>query len=130
MNDPVADMLTRIRNAIRVRKAHVNLKRSKLCKGVAKTLQDEGYINGFVEIDDENQGQIRVELKYTDTGDPVIQDLQRFSKLGRRVYRGYHELPRVLDGLGMSIVSTSRGVMSDRQCRSQKLGGELLCTVW
>lgn len=130
MNDPVADMLTRIRNAIRVRKAHVNLKRSKLCKGVAKTLQDEGYINGFVEIDDENQGQIRVELKYTETGDPVIQDLQRFSKLGRRVYRGYQQLPRVLDGLGMSIVSTSRGVMSDRQCRSQKLGGELLCTVW
>lgn len=130
MNDSVSDMLTRIRNGLRVKKSHVNIKRSKLCRGVAEVLLAEGYIAGFSEIEDENQGVIRVELKYGETGDPVIQDLQRASKPGRRVYRGYREVPRVLDGLGMSILSTNRGVISDRICRRERVGGELLCTVW
>jgi small subunit ribosomal protein S8 len=130
MNDPVADMLTRIRNALRVKKSHVNIKRSKLCLGVAKVLVDEGYISGFTEIEDRNQGLIRIELKYGEQGDPVIQNVERASKPGRRLYTGYRQVPRVLDGLGMSILSTSRGVMSDRVCRREKVGGELLCTVW
>lgn len=130
MNDPVADMLTRIRNALRVKKSHVNIKRSKLCIGVAKVLVDEGYISAFTEIEDENQGVIRVELKYSEQGDPVIQSVERASKPGRRLYSGYRRVPRVLDGLGMSILSTSRGVLSDRVCRREKVGGELLCTVW
>ena len=130
MNDPVSDMLTRIRNGLRVKKAHVNIKRSKLCLGLAKVLVDEGYVTSFTEIEDENQGLIRVELKYGETGDPVIQRVERASKPGRRLYSGYREVPRVLDGLGISILSTNRGVLSDRVARREKVGGELLCTVW
>ncbi len=129
-SDPIADMLTRIRNASRVRKARVNVKRSKICVGLANVLKDEGYIAGFDTIEDTNQGEIRVDLKYGDRGESVIQQVQRVSKPGRRVYRGYQELPRVLDGLGISVVSTSLGVLSDRQCRQRKVGGELLCEVW
>lgn len=129
-SDPIADMLTRIRNGVRVEKKHVNVKRSKVCLGLAKVLQDEGYITGFSEIDDGNQGEIRIELKYSELGQPVIQDLQRTSKPGCRRYMGYKDIPRVLDGLGIAAVSTSKGVLSDRRCRDEKVGGEVLCTVW
>lgn len=129
-SDPIADMLTRIRNGNRIGMNSVRVKRSKVCLGLAGVLKDEGFIADFLSIDDANQGEIRVELKYGDRGEKVIQNLRRESKPGRRVYRGAKELPQVLDGLGMSIVSTSRGVLSDRQCRQQKIGGEILCTVW
>lgn len=129
-SDPIADMLTRVRNAARVGKKRVHVKRSKVCLGVARVLKEEGYITDFDSIDDTNQGEIRVDLKYGERGEKVLQGLKRASRPGRRVYRGAGDLPRVLDGLGIAIVSTSRGVLSDRQCREFKVGGELLCTVW
>lgn len=130
VSDPIADMLTRIRNANSVAQKRVNVKRSKVCLGVARVLKEEGYITDFASIDDANQGTIRIDLKYGDRGEKVIQDLQRCSRPGGRVYRGADAMPRVLDGLGIAIVSTSRGVLSDRQARQHNVGGEVLCTVW
>ena len=129
LSDPIADMLTRIRNAIHSRRTTVNIKCSGVCVGVAKVLKQEGYIDDFARIDDGNQGFIRLNLRYGPGGELVIQKIQRVSKPGRRVYSGVEELPRPLDGLGISIVSTSQGVFSDRQCREAKIGGEVLCTV-
>jgi small subunit ribosomal protein S8 len=129
-SDSIADMLTRIRNANRVGRPFVNVKRSKVCEGIAGVLVAEGYIAGYVPIEDRSQGELRIELKYGERGEKVIQDLKRESRPGRRVYRGARELPRVLDGLGICIVSTPRGVLSDRQARRQNVGGELLCSVW
>ncbi|HOO17526.1 MAG: 30S ribosomal protein S8 [Phycisphaerae bacterium] len=129
-SDPIADMLTRIRNADRIGKRRVRVKRSKVCLGIAQVLKDEGYILDFQQIEDTNQGEIEIDLKYADDGTHVIQDLQRVSRPGRRIYAHVDEMPRVLDGLGITIVSTSRGVLSDRQCRKQRVGGELLCKVW
>lgn len=130
MNDPIADMLTRIRNANRAGYRHVNVKRSKVCLGLARVLRDEGFIQDFSEIDDGKQGEIRIELKYGENGEKVIQKLDRISKPGRRIYRSCADLPRVLDGLGIAVVSTSRGVLSDREARKLNVGGEVLCTVW
>lgn len=129
-SDPIADMLTRIRNANRVKRRSVRVKRSKICLGIARVLKEEGYIKDFISLDDANQGEIEIDLKYGELGEFVIQDVQRASRPGRRLFRGCKELPRVLDGLGIAIVSTSRGVLSDRQCRQEHVGGELLCTVW
>jgi small subunit ribosomal protein S8 len=129
-SDPIADMLTRIRNAARVHKPQVRIKRSKVCLGIARVLKEEGYIEDYDSIDDTNQGEIRIHLRRGGRDEPVLQDLQRVSTPGRRVYRGAQELPRVLDGLGIVIVSTSRGVLSDRQCREANVGGEVVCTVW
>lgn len=130
MNDPISDMLTRIRNANLGRHSHVNIKRNKVCEGLAKVLKTEGFIADYSVIEDQNQGEIRVELKYAESGDRVLQGLERVSKPGCRVYRGQDELPRVMDGLGLTIVSTSRGILSDRECRKQNIGGEVLCKVW
>lgn len=130
VNDPIADMLTRIRNAVSNRAKTVNCLNSKVCRGIASILQSEGYINGFDLIDDGRHGQIRVHLKYSTTGEPLINQIQRISKPGCRVYSGVDDLSRPLGGLGISIVSTSRGVLSDRQCREHRAGGELLCTVY
>jgi small subunit ribosomal protein S8 len=127
--DPIADMLTRIRNANRVGRKFVLIPRSKICTGIAQVLQDEGYIDGYDQVDDGKQGHIRVKLKYAINGDKVIHTIDRDSKPGRRVYRGVDELPTVLNGLGIVVVSTSKGVMSDRRAREQNVGGELLCTV-
>lgn len=129
-SDPIADMLTRIRNAARIRQARLHAKRSKVCLGIARVLKEEGYITDFDSIDDTNQGEIRIDLKYGERGEKVIQNVKRVSRPGRRVYCTARDLPRVLDGLGIAIVSTSRGVLSDRQCRELSVGGELLCTVW
>jgi small subunit ribosomal protein S8 len=129
-SDPIADMLTRIRNANRVRRNRVRIKRSKVCLGIARVLKEEGYIRDFVPIDDTNQGEIEIDLKYGERREPVLQDVQRVSTPGRRVYAPVGEMPRVMDGLGITIVSTSRGVLSDRQCRQLNVGGELLCKVW
>lgn len=129
INDPIADMLTRIRNAVSNRAKTVDCVNSKVCRGVAGVLKSEGYITDYDTIDDGQQGKIRVTLKYTRTGEPVIHRLKRESKPGLRVYRKVDDLPRPLQGLGIAIVSTSGGVMSDRQCRENRMGGEMLCTV-
>jgi small subunit ribosomal protein S8 len=127
--DPIADMLTRIRNANRVGRRLVLIPKSKICAGIAQVLKDEGYIEEFDLIDDERQGQIRVKLKYSKTGEKVFHVIDRASKPGRRVYRAVDELPRILNGMGIAVVSTSKGVMSDRRARENNVGGELLCTV-
>jgi small subunit ribosomal protein S8 len=127
--DPIADMLTRIRNANRVGRKLVLINKSKICTGIAQVLKDEGYIEEFDVIDDGKQGQLRVKLKYSMAGDKVIHEIERLSKPGRRVYNKVEELPKVLNGMGIAVVSTSKGVMSDRQAREQNVGGELLCTV-
>ena len=129
-SDPIADMLTRVRNAVRVRPPEVLIPSSKIKVGIARVLKEEGYINGFDVIEDTHQGKLRVQLKYGDRGEDVIHQLTRESKVGCRVYRKVKDLPRVLDGLGIAIVSTSLGVLSDRTCRERGVGGELLCTVY
>ena len=127
--DPIADMLTRIRNVNRVGRRMVLIPRSKICTGIAQVLKAEGYIEEFDSIDDGRQGQIRVKLKYSLSGEKVIHTIDRKSKPGCRVYRKVDDLPRVLNGMGIVVVSTSKGVMSDREAREQNVGGELLCTV-
>lgn len=129
-SDPIADMLTRIRNAARVRHPQAKIPASKLKIGIADVLRREGYINGFDVIADGKQGILRVDLKYGARGEDVIHRIQRVSKGGCRVYRKASDLPRVLDGLGIAIVSTNRGVLSDRESREQNVGGEVLCTVY
>jgi len=129
LSDPIADMLTRIRNAVRVNKEQVNIKASKICEGIAVVLKTEGYIEDFDRIDDGNQGMLRVVLKYDQEGRPIINEITRASKPGRRIYSPVDKIPRVLAGLGIAIVSTSKGVMSDNSCRENKVGGEILCTV-
>ncbi len=130
LSDPVADMLTRIRNGVMVNAKNVSIKSSKVCVNIARVLKDEGFIEDYSVIDDGKQGVLRITLKYGSNGEPVIQQLKRESKPGRRVYRGVKELPRVLDGLGIAIISTSKGVMSDRKARENNVGGELICTVY
>jgi len=127
--DPIADMLTRIRNANRVGRRIVLVPRSKICTGIAQVLKDEGYIEEFDVIEDPRQGNLRIKLKYSMSGDKVIHDIDRQSKPGRRIYRAVEELPNVLNGMGIAVVSTSKGVMSDRRAREANVGGELLCTV-
>jgi small subunit ribosomal protein S8 len=127
--DPIADMLTRIRNANRVGRKLVLIPKSKICVGIAQVLKDEGYIDSYDVVDDERQGQIRVKLKYSNTGEKVIHVIDRESKPGCRVYRGVESLPKVLNGMGIVVISTSKGVMSDRKAREANVGGELLCTV-
>jgi small subunit ribosomal protein S8 len=123
-------MLTRIRNGVMANAKAINVKRTKVCVNIAKVLKDEGYIDDFDVIDDQKQGLLRLTLRYGPNGERVIQKIQRESKPGCRVYRGVGDLPRVLEGLGVAIVSTSRGVMSDRQARQMNIGGELICTVY
>ena len=122
-------MLTRIRNANRVGRKLVLIPKSKICTGIAQVLKEEGYIDQFDVIDDERQGQIRVKLKYSMTGEKVIHVIDRSSKPGCRLYRKVDDLPNVLNGMGIAVVSTSKGVMSDRKAREHNVGGELLCTV-
>lgn len=129
-SDPIADMLTRIRNAAAVHKPRVRVERSKVCLGIARVLKEEGYIADFMSIDDANQGVIEIDLKYGAQKEDVIRHVQRVSKPSCRVYRKVDDLGRVCDGMGISVLSTNRGVLSDRQCRSQRVGGEVLCTVW
>jgi len=129
LSDTVADMLTRIRNAARTDKEQVNIRASKICEGIASVLKQEGYVEDFDRIDDGKQGILRVTLKYDQVGRPVINEIKRTSKPSKRIYSPVDKLPRVLDGLGIAIVSTSKGVMSDRSCRRANVGGEILCTV-
>ncbi len=127
--DLTADMLTRIRNAVRNHTEVVSCLNSKLNRGIASVLEEEGYINGFEVIDDGRQGRLDVHLRYGERGECVISSIKRESKVGRRVYSGVEDLPRPLGGLGIAIVSTSSGVLSDRVCREKKVGGEVVATV-
>ncbi len=129
MTDPIADMLTRIRNGLMARKAAVDVRASKINLGIARVLKSEGYIRGFQFVQTDVQGEIHVTLEYGPEGEMVIQELARRSKPSRRVYRGVKDIPRVMNGLGIAILSTPRGILSDRECRRQNVGGELLCTV-
>jgi len=128
-SDPIADMLTRIRNASRVGKTQVNIKASKICEGIAAVLKQEGYIQEYDRIDDGKQGILRITLKYDPEGQPAITEIKRMSKPGCRVYASVDSLPTVLGGMGIVVVSTSKGIVSDRNCRENKVGGEVLCTV-
>ena len=129
INDPISDMLTRIRNAASNRAKDVVCLNTKVCRGIASVLKDEGYINDFGIAEDGRQGKIKIKLKYGPRGETILHQVKRESKPGRRVYKGVEELPRPIQGLGICIVSTSKGVMSDRKCRDQRLGGELLALV-
>ncbi|HIJ78525.1 MAG: 30S ribosomal protein S8 [Desulfobulbaceae bacterium] len=130
MTDPLADMLTRIRNAGMVKFESVEMPLSKLKAGVAEILKREGYISGFQVIEDKIQGVLRVDLKYDQNNYGVITGLKRISKPGRRIYVKHDKIAKVMSGLGIAIISTSKGIVTDREARSQKLGGEILCEVW
>lgn len=129
VTDTIADMLTRIRNAVRNKAERVDCRNSNICQGIAKVLKEEGYITDFATIEDGRQGILRIQLRYGPRGEALFQVVQRESKPGRRLYVKAAELPRPLAGLGIAIVSTPCGVLSDRQARAQKVGGELLCTI-
>ncbi|MBL8468896.1 MAG: 30S ribosomal protein S8 [Methyloversatilis discipulorum] len=128
MSDPIADMLTRIRNAQMAQKGSVVMPSSKLKVAIAGVLQSEGYIDGFSVRTDGGKAELELVLKYY-SGRPVIERIERVSRPGLRVYRGMDDLPRVMNGLGVAIVSTPRGVMTDRKARAEKVGGEVLCIV-
>lgn len=128
MTDPIADMLTRIRNALAAKKAQVAMPQSKQKMAIAQVLKDEGYISDFEQAEADGKPVINVELKYYQ-GKPVIEKIQRVSRPGLRIYKGKDELPKVMGGLGVAIISTSAGVMSDRAARKAGHGGEVLCYV-
>ena len=130
MTDPIADMITRIRNAVAIEHPHVNIPISKVKRGLADVLKREGYIWGWEEVEKNPVSQLRIDLKYGPNGEHVIQRLRRVSTPGRRVYCRARELRPVLNGLGITVVSTSRGVLSDREARQKNIGGEVLCEVW
>ena len=130
MTDPVADMLTRIRNGIQARHDRVDVPASKLKVEIARILRDEGFISNYKLVEEGLQGTLRVFLKYSDQGESVIHGIERISRPGRRVYRSKGELPRVLGGLGLAIVSTSSGVLAGHDAAQRGVGGEVLCQVW
>ena len=128
MKDPIADMLTRIRNAQMTEKATVSMPSSKVKIAIAKVLQDEGYIDGFKVASEESKPQLELALRYY-AGRPVIEKIERVSKPGLRIYKSKDDIPKVMNGLGIAIVSTSQGVMTDRKARATGVGGEVLCIV-
>ena len=128
--DPIADMLTRIRNANSAKHKEVDVPASNMKRAIAQILVDEGYIASFEEIKDEKQGMLRITLKYDENGKRVIDGLKRISKPGLRVYASKEELPQVLNGLGIALISTSKGVKTDKEARREGLGGEVLAYVW
>ena len=130
MTDPIADMLTRIRNGVSVERPHVEMPLSKVKRGVADVLKREGYIWDWQEVEGQPVNNLRIDLKYGPNGERVIRKIRRVSKPGRRVYSRANQLSPVLNGLGISVISTSRGVLSDREARQRNLGGEVLCEIW
>jgi len=130
MTDPIADLLTRIRNATRANKKTIDIPDSRLKRDIAKILVQERFVTRYIRIRDNKQGLLRLYLKYTSEGESVIDDLQRVSRPGRRMYFRSNKIPRVLNGLGVLIMTTPKGVMTARQAREQGVGGEPLCKVW
>lgn len=129
LTDPIADMLTRIRNAVRIKAEKVDIPASRMKLEMAKIMKEGGFIRGYKIIKDRRQGVLRISLKYSD-GQSAINGLKRISKPGRRVYVGVDEIPVVMGGVGMAILSTPKGVMSDKKCRQLRVGGEVLCYIW
>ncbi|MDA8086588.1 MAG: 30S ribosomal protein S8 [Nitrospiraceae bacterium] len=129
LTDPIADMLTRLRNATRIKSEKVDIPASKMKLEIAKILKEEGFIRAYKVIKDRRQGILRVNLKYMD-GEPVITGLDKVSTPGRRVYVGSNEIPKVMGGVGLAILTTPKGVLSDKACRRENVGGELLCYIW
>ena len=130
MTDPIADMITRIRNGVRARLPKIDVPSSKLKVEIARILKDEGYVANFKSVEDDKQGVIRIFLKYGPGMEQVITDLQRVSRPGCRIYCGKDQIPRVYGGLGINILSTSRGVMTGRAAAREGVGGEILCNIW
>ena len=130
MTDPIADMLTRIRNAIRSRKAKVQIPSSKIKQRIAEVLSEEGFVGAVRAESDEKQGTITIELRYDNNNRNVIEGLRRASKPGQRKYVRHNGMPKVRSGLGIAILTTSKGIMTEREARKQQLGGELICEVW
>ncbi|HAP67992.1 MAG TPA: 30S ribosomal protein S8 [Nitrospinae bacterium] len=130
MTDPISDMLVRIRNAIKAKHEKVNIPASKLKNEIAVILKEEGFIKNFKLIKDRKQGILRIYLKYENETESVIQGLKRISKPGCRIYTTQENVPMVLNGMGVAILSTNKGVLTDKVCREQKVGGEVLCHVW
>lgn len=130
MSDPIADLLTRVRNASRVGHASVDVPRSNVKVEIARVLKEEGFISDYTVTEEPAPGRIRIELKYTQDREPVLQGLRRVSKPSLRVFRGASDIKPVRSGLGISVVSTSQGVMTGKAARTQKMGGEVLCEVW
>jgi small subunit ribosomal protein S8 len=130
MTDPIADMLSRIRNAARAAHEDVQIPTSKIKESIAKILAEEGYVDGYEVVREEGHPYLQIRLRYSEEREPAIAGIRRVSKPGRRVYRGAAELPRVLGGLGVAIISTSHGVMTDKEARRSRVGGEVLAYVW
>ena len=130
ITDPIADMLTRIRNANSAKFKTVDVPSSKMKKAIAETLLEEGYIKSFEEIEEGTQGVIRITLKYDENGNRVMDGFKRISKPGLRIYASKDELPKVLNGLGIALISTSKGIMTDKEARKQGIGGEVLAYIW
>ncbi len=130
MSDVIADMLTRIRNANNAKHPSVDVPASKMKKSIAQILLDEGYIKSYEVVDNGNQGIIRIQLKYAQGKQKVIRGLKRVSKPGLRIYASCEDMPKVMNGLGVAIVSTSKGVMTDKAARKENVGGEVLCFIW
>jgi small subunit ribosomal protein S8 len=128
--DPIADMLTRIRNAVLIRNEKVDIPASKMKVEIAKLLKEEGFIKSYKIIKDKKQGVLRVTLKYTPDNDAIITGIKRISKPGRRVYVGKDEIPKAMGGVGVAILTTSKGLLTDKKCRQEGLGGEVVCFVW
>jgi len=130
MTDPIADMLTRIRNALKASHEQVDMPSSKIKVSIAKVLKAEGYVRNFKIISDGRHRLIRIFLKYDENGVPIIGGVKRVSKPSCRVYAGYDEIPKVLNGYGVNIISTSKGLLTDREARKMRVGGEILCSLW
>lgn len=130
MTDPIADMISRIRNANNARHKSVDVPCSNIKKEIARILLDEGYIKGYDVVEDDKQGMIKIDLKYSQDGERVISGLKRISKPGLRVYVKCDDVPKVLGGLGIAIISTSKGIITDKMARQEKVGGEVICYVW
>jgi len=130
VSDPIGDLLNRIRNAQKARFDKLDIPASRIKANLCRILKEEGYIKNYKFIRDDKQGVLRVHLKYGESRDGALTGARRISRPGRRIYVGHEEIPRVMNGMGVSIISTSRGVMTDRQARKERVGGEVLCAVW
>lgn len=130
LTDPIADMLTRMRNAVMIKTEKVDIPASKMKVEIAKILKEEGFIKSYKILKDKKQGILRVTLKYTLDNERIVTGLKRVSKPGRRVYVGKDEVPKVMGGVGIAVITTPRGILSDRECRREGVGGEVLCYIW
>jgi small subunit ribosomal protein S8 len=130
MTDPIADMLTRIRNSVLIKAEKVDIPASRLKVEIAKIMKEEGFIKSYKIIKDKKQGILRVTLKYTQDNRPIVEGLKRISKPGRRVYVGKDEVPSVVGGMGIAVVTTPKGILTDKTCRREGVGGEVLCYIW